>query len=279
MIGATGFVGRAVADRVARLGGDVLRLGRAEIDLAAPGADRMLAERMRPSDACVFVAARAPCKTPAMLAENIAMAANVCAAIAATQVDHLVYISSDAVFADFPGALVEESVKGPDSLHGVMHLSRELMLRDAVGDAAYAILRPTLIYGLADPHGGYGPNQFRRLAAAGRDIKLFGEGEEQRDHVFIDDVAEVAARVVTNRSAGTLNVASGTVHSFRAIAELIARLYDSKINVFGVNRSGPMPHGGYRPFDIAAIGKAFPDLQMTQLVDGIGRVHRELTAG
>ena len=46
-----------------------------------------------------------------------------------------------------------------------------------------AILRPTLIYGAGDPHNGYGPNRFRRLAATGKPIILFGEGEERRDHV------------------------------------------------------------------------------------------------
>ena len=65
-----------------------------------------------------------------------------------------------------------------------MHLVREVMLRSAL-TAPLAILRPTLLYGAADPHNGYGPNRFRRLAAAGQDIVLFGEGEEQRDHVLI----------------------------------------------------------------------------------------------
>jgi hypothetical protein len=29
---------------------------------------------------------------------------------------------------------------------------------------------------MGDPHNGYGPNRFRRLAAAGQEIVLFGEG-------------------------------------------------------------------------------------------------------
>ena len=43
-----------------------------------------------------------------------------------------------------------------------------------------ALIRPTLVHGLDDPHNGYGPNRFRRLAATGREIVLFGEGEERR---------------------------------------------------------------------------------------------------
>lgn len=254
----------------------MLRLGREEIDLAASDADGQLAGLLRPEDACVFIAAKAPCKTPAMLAENINMAAQVCAALTARSVDHLIYVSSDAVYADSDEPLTEASAKAPDNLHGAMHLARELMLRESVKGGAFAILRPTLIYGAADPHSGYGPNQYRRLAAEGRDITLFGEGEERRDHVFIEDVAEIIARIAFQRSTGALNVASGAVHSFRAIAEKVAALHGNKVKVLGTKRTGPMPHGGYRPFDIAAIGTAFPDLKMTQLMDGIEAVHREL---
>lgn len=276
VIGAAGFVGAAVADRIEAKGGAVLRLARTEIDLTAAGADRRLAEQLRPDDACVFIAARAPCKNPAMLAENIGMAANVCAALAAGPVDQLIYVSSDAVYADSEGPLTEASAKAPDSLHGAMHLSRELMLRDTMKTGAFAVLRPTLIYGAADPHSGYGPNLFRRLACEGRDITLFGEGEERRDHVSIGDVAEVVVRTLMHRSAGSLNVASGTVHSFRAIAEKVVALHGSKVKVLGSKRNGPMPHGGYRPFDVSAIGKAFPDLKLTQLMEGIEGVHKAL---
>src|SRR5256885_1405531 len=76
--------------------------------------------------------------------------------------------------------------------------------------APLAILRPTLLYGAEDPHNGYGPNRFRRLANAGADITLFGEGEERRDHVLIDDLAEIVLRVLKRRSTGTLNIATGT---------------------------------------------------------------------
>src|SRR5258708_20458707 len=71
-------------------------------------------------------------------------------------------------------------------MHGIMHLARELMLNATV-KAPLAVVRSTLIYGEGDPHNGYGPNRFRRLAAAGQEIVLFGEGEERRDHVLIDD--------------------------------------------------------------------------------------------
>ena len=49
------------------------------------------------------------------------------------------------------------------------------------------------------------------------------------------------------------------MHSFRDIAEQAVALSGKRSAIKGSPRSGPMPHNGYRPFDIAACRKAFPD--------------------
>jgi UDP-glucose 4-epimerase len=268
ILGAHGFVGAASARLLAEHGVSVLPLGRVEADLLAAGTARRLSDELRPDDAVVVVAARAPCKDAAMLVDNIRMMDCVCRALEQRPVAHVVYISSDAVYRDSRDPLTEASCAEPSSLHGAMHLARELMLKSVV-NAPLAILRPTLLYGAADPHNGYGPNRFRRLAAAGQEIVLFGEGEEQRDHVLIDDVAEIVRRVLLHRSRGVLNVATGSVHSFRDIAERIVAMHHPRVPVRGTPRQGPMPHGGYRAFDSAASRRAFPDFRYTDLATGL----------
>ena len=175
---------------------------------------------LRPDDVFVAAAARAPCKNVEMLVENMKIVAALVEALTKITIAHAVNISSDAVYANSSNPLTEESTMAPDTLHGVMHLARELAFRSEVR-APLAMLRPSLLYGAADPHNGYGPNRFRRLANEGKDILLFGEGEERRDHVLIDDVAELIVRVIERRSVGTLNIATGQAHSFRKVAELV----------------------------------------------------------
>lgn len=273
ILGAQGFVGKASSELLAARGVPVLALGRAEVDLLAADASDKLTSLLRPDDALLVIAAKAPCKDTAMLLDNIRMMQAVCAALAAAPVAHVVYVSSDAVYRDSDGPLNEESCAEPGSLHGAMHLAREVMLKSVV-KAPLAVLRPSLLYGAADPHNGYGPNRFRRLAAAGAEIVLFGEGEERRDHVLIDDVAELIARVLVHRSAGTLNIATGEVHSFRAIAEQTIALAKAPVALRGSPRQGAMPHNGYRPFDPAATRRAFPDFRYTALADGLAKAWR-----
>jgi nucleoside-diphosphate-sugar epimerase len=268
VIGAKGFVGSALVARLAQARIPTLALSRGDVDLLQRDAAEKLAALLLPGDSVVAVSALAPVKSTRMLADNLRMVLAMVEALAQAPVAHLVNIGSDAIYADDPLPLTENSPAAPTSLHGAMHLARELAFRAEV-TAPQAHLRPTLIYGASDPHNGYGPNRFRRLAAEGRDIVLFGEGEERRDHVYIDDVAEIALRVLQHRSVGALNIATGEVHSFRQVAEQAAALSDRRSAIKSSPRSGPMPHGGYRPFDIAACHQAFPDFVYTPLSRGM----------
>jgi len=188
---------------------------------------------------------------------------------------HLVNIGSDAVFGDEPLPLTENSQRAPESFHGIMHLAREAAFAET--GVPMASLRPTLIYGAADPHNGYGPNRFLRLARAGEEINLFGAGEERRDHVSVNDVAELALRIIIHRSRGTLNAVTGEVWSFREVAEMAAGLYDPRVAINGSPRQGPMPHGGYRPFDASATYAAFPDFSYTPLLEGLTAIRDHIT--
>jgi nucleoside-diphosphate-sugar epimerase len=268
VLGAGGFIGGAAARRLWSERIEVLGLGRESCDLLAADAATRLAEHLRRDDTLVFVSARAPVKNVAMLIENIRMGEAVCAALKDRPVAHVIYISSDAVYKDSAEPISESSCAAPGSLHGVMHLTREVMLRSEF-PGPLAFVRPTLVYGIDDPHNGYGPNRFRRFAADGKDLVLFGEGEEQRDHVAVADIAELVLRMVLHRSTGIANAVSGEVASFRTLAEFIAAQFPSRVAVKGSPRTGPMPHNGFRPFVSSAALTAFLDFSFTPWQKGI----------
>jgi UDP-glucose 4-epimerase len=271
IIGAGGFVGGAIGDRLAADKVPMLALTRKELDLLKPEAAATLQRLLRADDSVVFVSALAPTRNNGMLIDNLRMAEAVCAALAAQPVAHLAYISSDAIYSDDANPVTERSCQQPSSLHGAMHLAREIMLRTTL-KLPLAILRPTLIYGAKDPHNGYGPNRFRRLAVKGEAITLFGEGEETRDHVHVDDVAVLVSAVLQHQSTGTLNIATGKSASFHEIAEMIAALSSRSVEIRGTPRQNPITH---RHFDITDCLKAFPEFHYIPLRDGLARVAKE----
>lgn len=267
VIGSGSFVGKALLKRLAGNGAEVLAVGRSDVNLTDEDAGERLAALLRPGDSVVAVSAKAPCRNAEDFLVNARIIASLVKAFTRQPVAHLVNISSDAVYPDEPVPLHESVPAAPGSMHGAMHAAREIALKGL--GLPIATLRPTLIYGAADPHNGYGPNQFRRKVNAGEAITLFGEGEEQRDHVSVDDVAELIARVLYRHSTGVLNVASGSVTSFHDIATLAGRLAGKPADIVSKPRSGPPPHNGYRPFDPAATHAAFPDFRYTQLEAGM----------
>ena len=278
VIGAGGFIGGTLTRQLAAAGIPVLALTRRDVDLLAPDASSRLHALLRPTDSVVFIAAIAPAKTNAMLMQNLRMAEAACQALSDAPPAHLVYVSSDAIYADEANPVTERSPAAPSTLHGMMHAARELMLRSASAAPA-SMLRPTLVYGANDPHNGYGPNRFRRQAAKGEPITIFGEGEERRDHVLVEDVARLALLMLQHRSVGALNAVTGRSASFHDVAHLVAAQFSPPAQVLSVPRPGPRPHLTHRHFDIADCLKAFPGFRYTDLADGIARVHRDMMGG
>lgn len=271
ILGANGFVGRALAGHLSARGVSAAVFGRDKIDLAADDAADKLASELRADDAVVFLSALTPDKgrgIPAFQA-NIKMAAAVCAAFERATPAHVTYVSSDAVYPFRTGLINENSPAEPTDLYGAMHISREVMVRQAT-KAPVAVVRPTLIYGAADTHNSYGPNRLRRMAKKDKRITLFGEGEETRDHIFIDDVVALIDLVIRHRSEGTLNLASGRSISFADLAKLVAKHFGS-IEIVGTQRQNPITH---RAFDVTATYQSFPDFNFMPLEKGLAEAHR-----
>jgi nucleoside-diphosphate-sugar epimerase len=177
---------------------------------------------------------------------------------------------------DSDGPLVEKSIKAPQTLHGLMHLTREIFLQSSTLQNHLCIVRPTLIYGARDPHNGYGPCSFLRLARKNEDIQLFGAGEELRDFIHISDVAQVIAKILMKGVVGQLNIASGILNSFAEVARTVLEITNSKSKIFENPRIGAMPHNGFRPFDISNLKTFMPTFKPIPIYQGLKIMNADL---
>jgi UDP-glucose 4-epimerase len=279
VLGARGFVAAHVVARLAADGVPVLALPSSDLDLTDPASAGRLAEVLREDDALVFVSALTPDRGRdiATMMRNLQMGQHVCAALAERPCAHVVYLSTDAVYHDDANPVRETSCAQPSGFHGAMHAARERMLVETAkaSKIPLAMLRPSLLYGAGDTHNGYGPNRFARAALAGAPLTLFGNGEEQRDHVAVTDVAALTALALSHRSAGVLNIATGTSVSFREAAEIVARTVGAGVEIQPSPRANPVTH---RHFDVTARLSAFPAFRPEALADGLPRMIGELQA-
>lgn len=245
VFGANGFVGSSIASRLRRRGLETRTFGREDFDFSSKSYRAEFIKIIDPSDSIVFSSARVPVRTVEDYFYNSNILSNFVASLEGVEFDYLLNISSDAVYPDLKSPINEQTPPSPTTLHGLMHLNRECILNNVFERVGH--LRPTLIYGPGDPHRGYGPNLFLQTAIESKLIHIFGEGEERRDHIYIDDVADFADIMLKEKIQGPINAVTGLIESFYFIASKIKELLPETEISFGP-RKGPMPHNGYREF-------------------------------
>ncbi len=225
--GAAGFIGAAVGERLLARGFDVVgldnlndyydpqlklaRIGRVgaamafhKADIADKVALSRLFETSGPFDVVVNLAAQAGVRysleNPDAYAEsNLVGFLNVLECCRTYGVPHLVYASSSSVYGlneDVPFRETDR-VDRPASLYAATKKSNELMAHAYSHLFGFATtgLRFFTVYG---PWGrpDMAPFLFADAILHGRPIKVFNGGKMERDFTYIDDVAEMVARVV-----------------------------------------------------------------------------------
>ena len=268
ILGTSGIISHNLQKELNKKSINFLSIGRSNLNLKKKNASQILSKKIKTGDVIVFIAAEAPVKNIKMFINNLIICKTVCDSLKKKKIMHFVYISSDAIYADVKEKITEKSITSPNSLHGLMHLSRETIIRNKFSKIL-CVLRPTLIYGLGDTHDGYGPNRFLKLALKNKPIKIFGHGEERRDHIFIDDLVKIIVKCIEKKGLGDLNLASGNVYSFKYLAKEIIYLTKSKSKLVKIKRLGPLPHNGYRPFNVKLLKHYFKDIKMSSIKNGI----------
>ena len=146
----------------------------------------------------------------------------------------VVYTSSAAVYGDAgPGAVGEARVPRPQTPYGVDKLGSELHGRIAMGVHRLPTvgLRPFNIYGpRQDPSSAYSGviSIFNSRLGQGLPVKVFGDGLQTRDFVFVADVVQflLAAMARAPQAAGEVfNICTGRTTTLLALIYTLARLH------------------------------------------------------
>lgn len=270
IIGSSGIISKNLQNKLKINKISYLVIGSKKVNLLNPKSFIPLRKKIKKNDTIVFIAAEAPVKNEKMLINNLIMSSTLVKALKNKILRQFIYISSDAVYADSKKKINEKSLKEPDSFHGLMHLSREKVFQSYFSKNLL-ILRPTLIYGKEDTHLGYGPNKFLYLALKKLPLSVFGNGEEKRDHIYIDYLIDIVFKCINKKALGILNLVSGQVCSFRYIAEVIQKKLNINSKIIRIKRVGPMPHNGYRAFDVKKLNVFFSNVKKISINDGLNR--------
>ena len=267
ILGQKGFVAKSLINFLKEKNIDHSSIGKNQINFLYSNSINKLKNKIRKLDNfnLIIISAIAPAKNIHDYEKNITILSNIIKSINLSKIRKIIYISSDAVYSDTKNRISENSETKPSSIHGIMHLHRENLLKIFIPNKKLLILRPTLIYGRNDTHNSYGPNRFMRLAIKNKDIKLFGRGEELRDHIHISDVVKIIYLSLKSNKFGIYNVVTGKIISFNKLAEKSIEKSLSKSKIIFTKRYGRMPHLGLRQFNNIRLKKEFKNYKFSNI--------------
>jgi UDP-glucose 4-epimerase len=275
VIGHTGFIGSALMRRLCgyRAGLQVEGLSLARVDITTSAGAAGIASHLGPTTAVVMCAAikRQLGDSAEIFQRNTAISVAFAEILAAHPVRRVVYLSSAAVYGeDVENLAITESTQlDCRTYYGLAKMTAEwLIAKAAVAHPAMSIgfVRPATIYGPGDLGSAYGPSGFLNATAEGRPIVFWGDGEERREFIYIDDVAEVLARYVFIDHRGPLNLVAGRSYTFADALAAATRICGLKTDVTSRPRSKAKVDNR---FDNALLSRLMPDVAFTGLEAGM----------
>jgi UDP-glucose 4-epimerase len=195
---------------------------------------------------------------------NVTGTLNVLLAAVGAHVKKVVYASSAAVYGE-TAALPqkEEMLPNPQSPYAVTKLAGEYYGRafQAVYGLPVVSLRYFNVYGpKQDPNSEYAAviPRFIKVASEGKPLTIFGDGEQTRDFVFVNDVVQANILAVESDATGVFNVGQGRSITIKELAQLVIRIMNKDLDVVHREaRAGDIRHSladisraglfGYRP--------------------------------
>lgn len=272
LLGASGFLGRAIEAELERAGAAVHGFSSKTLNLTDRSAFGVLDELAGPESILVFASAVTPDKgrTVDALDANLQMAMNVGRYLEGHPFKNVIYVSSDAVYPMSDEVVTESSAVEPADFYALAKYAGERVLANVCGAAKIplVIVRPTGVYGAGDTHNSYGPNRFISQIQSDGKVSLFGEGDDIRDHLYVDDAASAIVGLAASSATGVYNVASGEGRTFGSIVEQLRALSPMPFEVVNLPKSGGTSR---RDFNVARLRQALPNWRPTPFEEGLRR--------
>ena len=198
--------------------------------------------------------------------------------ISDTELGHVIFLSSSDVYGtEVVGQIHEQLPLNPSDAYSCSKLFGEVILREAcvIQAIPILILRLTGIYGRNDlAQSTIG----RLIESAGSDnrIVIFGDGEDRRDYVHIDNVSQIVEYGIKASNSGILNIATGTSHSVNQIVAMISELHSEQFRVEHRHSEEVMSQRNQSmDYDISLLVDTIPEFHPISLFEGLKMYLRE----
>ena len=205
---------------------------------------------------------------------------NILEAMKESSVNKIVYASTSAVYEGNKSPWSENMILNPPDLKSISKYANELMANeyakrykiDAIG------LRPFNPYGVGEiskNHFASTQSLFLWAMLAGKNPIIFGDGTQERDFIYIDDVITAFIKALGIKGADQYNIGTGIGTSLNTLVKIIDKHLDANLKPKYV----PIPIPIYADKIVADTKKSVEYLGFSakiKLEDGIKKMVNEL---
>lgn len=193
--------------------------------------------------------------------------------VARRNIARLVFASSSSVYGNgFAGALAEDADLAPITTYALTKLIGEhlLSIYGKIHGFSHCSLRFFNVYGprQAEDHPYANVTcKFSHAAANDLPIKLYGDGEQSRDFIYVADVVKAVIAVLDGSDHAVYNVGTGQDHSIRHLMQVLEGLSG---RTFKVEQCGAWANDIRQiRADITRLSAEFGFAPATRLEDGL----------
>lgn len=256
ILGASGFIGRHLAQNFASAGYGVIAATRHDVSFEHPRIRNVVSDFVQCEEflpllhECDVVFHTASCSTPGSSAAQPQLDGNLRTTLALIEAlqenanPRVVFISSGGtLYGETPTPVNERATLRPRSYHAAGKIAAEYFLKAwaAQYSGDVTLLRPSNVYGPGQlPKPGFGiiPTAFAK-ALNGTPLHILGDGSAVRDYIYIDDFSALCRSIIASEKqpgCRVFNVSSGVGLSLNALLDAIdsisgrplMRQYESK---------------------------------------------------
>jgi UDP-glucose 4-epimerase len=278
-LGSSGFVGRFLLHRFKQNADwEIVGSNSLSLDLEKPESVKSLANMLDEKTVLIF-SARSTHKESSWgrLKVDLEMVHNVANALSHQKIRKCLYFSTLAVYDDSftQQNISEETGVFPQSPYAISKFSGECLFAQVAAKMGFplVIFRSCKIYGPGDRSFEYGPGSFLYSAVMDKPIRLYGDGSELRDHLFMEDLFQIVSHFAQNNGSGIYNLASGVSRTYQDLLSIIRTVTKKEIEIAHEDRSRPQID---QTVDISFLKKRFPGLNLTTLEQGISATFQDM---
>lgn len=277
ILGHSGFIGSHLERQLSRSGiKEVIGRSLPDIDLGSASGASQLAPHLNAESVVVLLAAvkRQFGDTLEAFRQNMAIVENIGRLLEDRPVRRLIFFSSAAVYGEETEntSINEQTPINPTSYYGIAKYTGERLLQKVCAAnqlTSLVCLRPPLVYGPGDNGKTYGPSGFLAAAVEGTPITVWGDGMEQREFIFVDDLCLLIEELIDSEFEGELNVTSGTSYCFTDIVKILKAEFPN-LEVKSRPRSKQKADNAFDARKIKSL--LAPNFQFTSLENGLSRM-------